>query len=258
MRTYGQAEHARTLSSGNCSALYREEISLYNNPAGIAESKGLTSFLTYQAAGLIRELDYRSGGIVYDLPNKGIGLLIHQTGDQRLSFHGIDLAYAQKFGKSFSIGAKLEFKQLKFSDIYGHKLIFTGSMGFITGVSEAGSFSFFIRNPDRQVLYHEYHQRIPAEMCLGYRHMFSQKFVTAVEVSVISNQPVNMKIGADYHAFRQIQFRLGFQSLYRQFSFGTGIEWKKKLFELALLWQQDLGFTSAISINLKFGKKENT
>ena len=95
-------------------------------------------------------------------------------------------------------------------------------------------------------------ERLPAIICIGLSYHFSDDFHTAFEAEKDFENPLILRVGAEYRIVRPASIRIGISTAPSSFTFGFGLEFGKLKLDVASGYHQALGFSPAGSLTYSF------
>lgn len=169
----------------------------------------------------------------------------------------IGLAYAMMIGHHFSIGAKVNYLNTHFTEVYGNKGHVVAELGFLVEPTEHLFIGGHIYNLSRTKLAVYDDERIPSILTLGIAYRFTEKFLMTTEVEKTFTTNMIYKIGLDYRFMNNLYMRAGATTSPDQLTFGLGYVFKKIKADIAFSYHQILGISPHIGIIYNF-KYETT
>ncbi|MGQ9847113.1 MAG: hypothetical protein ACUVQP_06395 [Bacteroidales bacterium] len=169
----------------------------------------------------------------------------------------IGLAYAMMIGHHFSIGAKVNYLNTHFAEVYGNKGHTVAELGFLAEPTEHLFIGGHIYNLTRTKLALYDDERIPSILTLGIGYQFTEKFFMTTEVEKTFTTKMIYKIGLDYRFMNNLYMRAGATTSPDQLTFGLGYVFKKIKADIAFSYHQILGITPHIGLIYNF-KYETT
>lgn len=250
-----QSTGGRSASLGRCSVALNDFWSCHNNPAGFAYQKHISIGLSYENRFMLKELGLKKLGLI--IPSKAghIGLSVSQFGYEHYNENIFGLCYSKGFGPRLSIGVKLDYILLKFSE--GHNNISTATfeIGMQYNISESLCIGTYIFNPIHAKTRNPNNDKIPIIMRLGLSYKITDDFFTTSEIEKGSDQGISCRLGMEYEIYDNLFMRSGFQLKPEIFTFGLGYEYKKIIFDICGEMHSKLGASINCSLIFKIKNK---
>ncbi len=248
---------ARQISIANSDvALSNDVLSIYSNPAGIAQLNWREVGMFYSPAPFgLKEL--ANGFIAYHEPFKlfNISLGAMTYGFDLYKENKISLCIAKNFSNNLFAGLMTNLHSLSIKN-YGSDLSFTFDLGLLTYLTDDIRFGFCYKNITRST-FGDYKNQIPTLFSTGisYSPLENSNINVAAEKDI--ELPISLRLGFEYLFLNYVAVRTGFSSEPEKFTFGIGIIYSFLEVDYAIFNHQDLGFTHQVGILLSFSENKS-
>lgn len=244
---------ARSAGVANASLAYKDVWSLWQNQAGIATLKEITTGVYYENKFLLPELSLKAFGVAAPIKDLGVfGFSYTGFGYSLYSEKKFGIAYAKSFHDIISFGVQMDYLSTYIGDNYGTRNTVAAEMGFQAKVLPELILAAHIYNPNRAKLSSYNDERIPTILKIGLAYSFSDKVICSIENEKDISQSSNTKVGLEYHAIKQFYIRMGIATNPRVDCFGIGIDIKGIRLDISETIHQQLGYSSGISLSYIF------
>lgn len=169
----------------------------------------------------------------------------------------VGIAYAMMIGHHFSIGAKVNYLNTHFAEVYGNKGHIVAELGFLAEPAEHLFIGGHIYNINRTKLAIYDDERIPSTLTFGIGYRFTEKLFMTTEVEKTFTTKMIYKVGLDYRFMNNLYMRAGATTSPDQLTFGLGYILKKIKADISFSYHQVLGITPHVGIIYNF-KYETT
>lgn len=251
-----ETQGARSQALGGASLTLADEWSSTNNPGAIGLVDRYAFGLGYETRFFLPEAGLRSVSAVMPLGGGSVGIVGHNYGFAGFANNRIGLSYGRKLSEYVSLGVGLNYVQTRMGDVYGSRSNVVGEVGMLVMPNERITIGAHIYNPTRSKLSDVFDERIPTLLRIGGQYTFSEKVSAMTEIEKDIDLPVNLKTGIEYNPAEEIFIRVGFATLQTSLGFGVGYRWKDLQADVSANWNQNLGYSSAISIAYRIGNRK--
>jgi hypothetical protein len=244
---------ARSLGMGGTSLTINDVYSVYNNPGAFGALEQTAVGINYENRFLLAELSTQSLSFSYHHENAGnFGLHFQQYGfNLYREFQG-GLTYGRQLADHFYGGMSVQFHSIQLGENYGTRNTASGSIGIFYEASEDLNFGFRVQNVSRTILAEYDNERLPTRFGLGMSYAFSEKLMWTLEAEKPILHPVNIKSGLEIQPHEIVYLRFGVNSYPFQSTFGFGLEFGKLAFDMAAIWNNQLGMSPSAGLKYEF------
>lgn len=241
----------RTNSLGKCSVALSDFWSLHNNPAGYASHQDFSFGIAYENRFMLKELGCKDAGLLIPSKYGTIGISLSQFGYEHYSENLLGLGFSRNFGPELSIGIKLYYISIKFSNDYPSRYIPTFDIGMQYQINESLCLGAYIFNPTNVKTNSLNKDKIPIIMRFGVSYYVIDDFMICSEIEENFDDDFSFRFGLEYEIYRNIYVRSGFQFKPELFTFGIGYNYKWFMVDVAAQMNQDLGSSLSCSMIFK-------
>ncbi len=241
---------ARAAGMGNAVVTVSDEWSCFQNIAGLANQKKITSGLWYKTDYALRACRESSAHLVGPLLKGGLGISVYRYGNEVYSVNRISLGYAHKI--SFvSLGIKLNYVQVAMQDLGVGKTITIDFGGIAELIPSKLFFGATLNNLNQAIIKKEL---LPVTMKVGisYRPTKNVMLNTEVEKDLIYKPTI--KVGLEYVILKKISLRTGINTHPFVNFFGVGFQTSIFQLDYALSKHVQLGYSHCLSLLVFFNK----
>jgi len=181
-----------------------------------------------------------------------LGATVAYSGDANYRTTKTGLAFARKFGKSFSAGIQLDYISTVLGEDYGKRGNITFDAGILVQVTEQLTFGAHTFNPMHVKLSEYNDERIPTVLNAGFGFAFSDKLLLTAEAYKNTELPMEFRSGIEYKLSSIAFARIGICTNPGRYTFGFGLLMKKLMFDLSSSWHPQLGYSPQVSLQYSF------
>lgn len=226
--------------------------SLQANGAGITAIKSPSAAINYVQYLIDTELSGQAVAFVLPMKNNFLGASFQRYGIAEYNEIKGTVALAKKFGNQLSIALSANYHQLKISN-YGATTAFSIDAGIMYNLSEALTFGLYVNNPSLQKYGStNVSASIPTVITIGAAYKLSNKLLAATTLKKDFDQKLDLALGIDYKLLDLISLRGGITAKPFKQYFGTGVNYKQLVFDLAFESDPNLGYTPQIALCYAF------
>lgn len=232
---------------GSCSVTEKNNWSVVNNPACLTLSqKPEFGAFSEQRFGLS---DLRSSAVSASFSYKSLhtGIAYQYYGITDFNEQTISLSLARKLNKSVRLGATLVYRNLFVAE-YGN----TGALVLATGLridlSAKTTIGLYLQNLSLSHYEHLPEQPLPVIARAGMRHQVAQSVILLGEWEQTYGRSQQLRLGLRYTPLPGFMLATGYHTAPDTYTFGTGIRYKKMVFQFAGTVHPYLGFTPSIDL----------
>ncbi|MCX6252010.1 MAG: hypothetical protein NTX61_14820 [Bacteroidetes bacterium] len=242
----------RAAGMGFTSVAVSDPWSVFNNPAGLAMLHSPSCGVYFENRFLVTELSLKAGCVVFPVHSGTFGISFREYGFSLYNEIQAGLAFARKFGRSFSVGVQLDYLRIHLGEDLGTRNLVTFDIGLQFAVNHQLTVGVHCYNPVPAKLASYQDERIPTVIRFGLSERFSENFIGAVEIEKDLRHDLSFKTGMEYHFVKPVFIRVGLMTNPAIFTFGFGIEWGKLMFDLGTNYHRVLGYSPEGSIIYRF------
>lgn len=245
---------AREAAMGNASVAATHAWSFQHNSAALSFAEQAYLGLSVENRFSIQELSI--GGAEFVQPtNSGVfALQLMHYGDELLSESQLGLAYARPFGKTFSAGMKLQYRDTRLGGEYGTRNAFLINLGLLTSLSKTLAVGVHLSNPNRTILSSDYKERYPTIFRMGVAYRVSDKVLLLSEGEKKTQGALVGKLGFEYQIRQLFYLRTGIVTKPIQNSLGFGFCWNTFCLDVSTMRHWSLGYVSQCSMRFQLAK----
>lgn len=251
-----ETQGARSQALGGASLTLSDEWSSTNNIGALGLIDKYSIGIGYETRFFLPEAGLRSISAAAQMGGGSIGIVGHNYGYAGFANNRIGVSYGRKLSDYISLGVGVNYLQTRIGDVYGSRSIVVGEIGMLIMPSDKLIIGAMVYNPTRSKLGDFDNERIPTSLRIGGQYLFSDKVSAMVELDKDTDLPLNLKTGIEYNPADAIFIRMGFATLQTNIGFGVGYVWKDLQADVSANWSQNLGYSTALSIAYRFGKRK--
>lgn len=247
--SYGQnfnATGGRALGMAASSILLEDAYGVFNNPGAI-EASTLTFLAAYNTRYLDLGLNDARIGLVVPLAQITTGLSVLYFGDQLFNQMRVSALVADEFGFA-KAALRVNYHQFYLQN-YGYRSAITLDLGGVFTLSDKLSMAMVFQNITRAKLIAESESPLGSLVQLGLSYHPIEKFRIDTQLEKSIEQSLILRVGLEYKATNLISIRTGFSPA-RLASAGLGFNWEKITIDIAGQYQQALGYSGILSMQI--------
>ncbi len=242
---------ARSEGLAHASTCMADGISIFNNPAGIAQLNHPVAGVYYRQTLNVPTLHFNELGAFYVHPNKvgSIGASFQRIGDMPLVEQHIGLSYAHQI-RIVSLGLSARYISLA-QEQWPTKHLYSIDIGSIAKIFPSFTMGFYMQNITNAMLKHD--ESYPIKLQFGCTYNPINHINLYATILKDLTQPLYYSIGLEYQLLKYVVCRIGYQT-HRHFAGGFGLKFNK--------FQLDYAFSSerimlhhSLNISYNFIKK---
>jgi hypothetical protein len=225
--------------------------SLQQNPAGIAELKRTMLAIAHEQHYFDPELSTQSAVFVVPYFRNVLGISFERFGFSEFRDQKIGIAYAKRFGDSFSMAIGLRYYQLSISR-YGSAKALTIEVGFQLKVNNEFTIASHITNPNQSKYNNQQGSTLPVKLSLGGSFRFSDRLIMIADVrKVLKNQADGMT-GIEYNIVKWFSLRGGVSmNPFKQYA-GFGTNFNNMKLDVSVSSHPVLGYSPQFALGYEF------
>ncbi|GAB5539826.1 MAG: hypothetical protein Salg2KO_19290 [Salibacteraceae bacterium] len=252
-----ETQGARANALGGASVTLQDGWAANNNVASLGLLNRFYVAAGYESRYFLREVGLGSVSMAAPLAGGTIGIIGHNYGYAGFNQNRIGLGYGRQLSEFFSLGAQVDYLQTQMGDVYGSRGAVVGEVGILITPNEHIVLGAHVFNPTRTSFANFNDERIPTSLRIGGQYTFSDKVMAIAELDKDIDLPLNVKSGLEYHPVEAVFIRAGFATAQQNVSIGLGFLWNELSADVSANWNQNLGYSSAISLGYAFGKRNS-
>ena len=244
----------RAAGIGYASGTLEDEWAIFNNIAGIAETKNLQTAFSYEAHAALTGAN-RMGFLIDSPLGFGTGgLSIFRFGDDVYSEQSISIGYATKIGNT-ALGARVSYLQYR-AQGFGTKGTLGVNVGGITHITNKLIIGAWVQNINQPKLKFSDEENVPVKLITSIALKPTDNFMWIAEVEKDALYKPLWKTGMEYCIFKKLAARIGFNINPQAFYCGIGFNgWRLKT-DYAIQGFSQLGVSHQLSASYRINKKE--
>ena len=207
---------------------------------------------------MMKELSKRDAGFIVPAHVANIGISFSQFGYEHYNENIIGIGLSRNFGPDISIGLKLYYIIIKFSNDYEMMSAPTFDIGIQYRINESLFLGAYIFNPANIKLKSLNNNKIPIIMKIGLSYFVNDDFMICSEIEENFNDDFSFRSGLEYEIHDDLFIRSGFQLNPEMFTFGIGYKCQSFFIDIAAQMSHDLGASLSCSLIYKINERNNS
>jgi hypothetical protein len=244
---------ARSSGLSHASSCLKDEWSLFNNVAGLADLKKTAASFTYDTQPGFAPFNKMAS--VFSMPiSPGVAAVgFFRFGDELYNEQVLTIGFANTYGLA-SLGVKVNYIQYTASG-FGSKGVFSVSFGGIAKVAEKISVGAHVININQPDISKNENEKLPTILVLGIGAQITTQAFFATELEKDLDHPLKWKTGIEYKPFKNFAARTGFSINPGMLFFGFGFH--KTKFSLDYAYQHNfvIGSRHQATVGYFFGRR---
>lgn len=197
---------ARSFAMGGAGLTFTDIHAAWTNPAGLAELRGPSGAAYVEQRFGLEELRGASLVAGVEVPNGGVGILVHTFGYATYREQQVGVAYGIALSDVLRIGVQLSGFNWSIEG-YGNRWLIGGSVGVQTAVADNFDVALRVSNPVRQDIVEG--TELPSLLAIGLNYRPNPAIQLLAEVEKDIDFPARVRMGLDYKVLEEIQLRIG-------------------------------------------------
>lgn len=225
----------------------------FTNPASYGLSPSRCAAIQYVNRYGVKELSTYAGTI--NLPNKYLdaGLYVSRFGFDAYHETMVGLNVYKKLSRLISLGIRVNYLNLHYSDKESNKSGITGDLGIFINPLDNFNVSVLAFNPLRtDIKIGEEKIEIPVILSVGVSYEIARTFLLTGEIEKDFRYPVVCKFGMEYNPVKQLSVRAGMFGKPFTPSFGVGVHVSQFTVDISFSKHPVLGFRSCCGLQFMF------
>jgi len=244
---------ARNIALANTSSTISDVWAAFHNPAGITESKVLTSAVFFQNKYSLEGYNSMAVSIASPIPSGNAAIAVHRFGDGLYNEHRISAAYGSEIG-IIQIGGRASYLQYFVQD-FGTVTTYALDFGVMANLTKTITIGANAYNISQSVISEQDNEEVPTLLMLGLQYKPLEYFFINAEIEKNLIMPAFVKLGLEYSITEHLFLRTGVQSDTFESFYGFGMQFFGFQCDYALSLHQELGISNAISLQYKIQKQ---
>jgi hypothetical protein len=245
---------ARSSGLSNASACLKDEWSLFNNVAGLADLKKTAASVTYDTQPGFAPFNKMAS--VFAMPIKpgvaGVGFF--RFGDDLYNEQVFTIGFANTYGLA-SLGVKVNYIQYTASG-FGSKGVFSVSFGGIAELAEKIFLGAHVININQPDISKNESEKLPTILVVGIGAQITTQTFFTTELEKDLDHPLKWKTGFEYKAFKKFTARTGFSINPGILYFGFGFQQTKFSLDYAYQHNFVIGSRHQATVGYFLGRRQ--
>ena len=227
--------------------------SLFTNPSGMVYQEKIV-MAGYQSKYVQLGIHDGAFGFVFPIQNTAMGLGVAYFGDELLSKSKAVASAAHKIGKT-SLGIKATYEQWRISEL-GAKGIFYLDIGGQMEITNQFTIGMVITNLNQAKFDTISYNSPITTVKVGINYHPHNKLSVLAQVEKDVSNPALLRLAMEYQISSHIYIRTGVLPTPTSGFAGLGLNWPLLQLDLAGSYQQDLGWSGSVSMDITFTKRD--
>lgn len=253
---FGTPTGTAAQSLGEIGSTSNDVFAAQNNQAGLGFIDHFSIGIFTSNRFLVKETSYFHLSSALPTSSGTFGLTVNYRGTSLFNEKQIGIGYGRKIGKSFAIGAQFDYLNLYLSE-NGQKNLFTFELGIQYQAMKQLLIAAHVYNPLRLTFESQKLDRLRSLMKIGIKYIPVKDFAFHAEIEKDFDLPVQIKLGAEYIAFKKLRIGAGVKTNPFEGYFGVSALLNNLNIGLSGAYHPYLGFSPQASVSYTFKKKEN-
>lgn len=219
--------------------------SSFHNQASLAYMSKLSIGANQDNRFGLAELSNKTFGFILPSAHGSLGAIYSYYGYTDYSRHSAGLAYGMKIGKIISVGVQADLFSTRRALDYENTNELTCEIGILVKPLKGLSVGLHTFNPIPDRIRE---LDMPTLITLGAGYIFSDTFLTVIDLESSDTGHTNLRIGMELEAYENFFLRGGLMSNPSGISFGFGYSGSVLQGNLGFITHENLGLTPSLSI----------
>jgi hypothetical protein len=253
---------ARRLSLGNAyTAVKGDYWAMYANPAGLVGMKEMKAGVFVERRFLLNQLNHGAAGFAMPFKERhAAGIQFSGFGFGDYSDANVALAYAGQVIEQLSLGVRVNYKRTSIAN-YGAQGALVIDAGLNALLAKGLTVGFSVSNTNQARLKKDIDEQIPDEQIpttldFGLAYQASDKVLVVLDLQKQVNFAYSFRGGVEYAILPILTARVGVSTAPVTMNAGLGLKIKQLELDISNSYHELIGYTPALSLSYKFGKKE--
>ena len=229
----------RALGMGSISVTTKDDWSVFNNPAGLAQLNQSSAMFAYRTIFDFAPFNTVSAGVVLPTKVGTAGISVYRFGDNLFNSQMLSGMISHQIG-IMGIGLRANYLQFNIEG-FGRKAIFVTDIGGIAKLSDQLTFGVQVTNFTQSSVSDKDDERIPTIINIGISYQPTDDLFISFEGEKDVDLSADLKIGIEYKILDKVFVRTGFTVDTGTHSFGAGIKLDRFFFDYGVKMDQYLG-----------------
>lgn len=243
---------SRSASMGGVAVCQQDIWSVYNNQALMAFQNKPGFGFEYENHFLLNEISHRCALGILPIRSGVFGAFVNYFGYTQYHETIAGIAFAKKFGNTFSAGISLDWLQTSIAEDYGSANNFTFETGVFVKLTDKLSTGIHVFNPLNIKLTDYNNERIPSVYNVGLIYYPLPQWILCCEIEKNLYLKANLKVGMEFAVAKGIFVRAGFSTNPSLYSFGFGTIYRQFTLDISASYHPVLGYSPQASIIYTF------
>ena len=217
----------------------------FHNQASLAYINNLSFGLNQDNRFGLAELSNKTFGFILPSGHGSLGVVYSYYGYSEYNRQTAGLAYGLKLGRMLSAGVQADLFSTRTAGDYRNTNELTFEVGVLFKPIKQLSIGLHTFNPlPNTIRNHD----MPTVVTLGAGYLFSDVFLTSIDLEASSSGHNNIRFGMEYQAYKNLYVRGGLMSNPAGLSFGIGYSGNVFQGNIGFITHENLGLTPSLSI----------
>ena len=238
---------ARNESLAGATVALQTSWSLFTNPSGIGYHEK-TLMVGYQSKYVQLGIHDGAFGFTFPVQNTALGMGVAYFGDELLSKSKAIASAAHKIGKT-TLGAKVTYEQWRISEL-GSKGIFYVDIGGQMEITHQFSIGMVLTNLTQSKFDTLSYNSPVTKVQVGINYHPHENLILLAQIDKDVSNPALLRIGMEYKVSSLVIVRTGVMPNPTSGFAGLGLHWQQLRLDLSGSYQQNLGWSGSVSIDI--------
>lgn len=238
---------AQSLGIANCYTTQKGIWSTTTNPAGGANSKGVSVGIGIKNNFALSELNHKTAVGLVSTKSGVFGFSVQQYGFNQYNENKFGLSFAKQLSKTFNSGIKIDYYNTHIQN-YENTGFVTFEIGIQKKLSRKLILGSFIHNPVNL----SKNTNTPSIVAVGLQYNVNPKVKLYTETESSDYDDLSLKVGVEYQIINHMFLRTGYNSFSQKNTFGFAYNYKNYIADIATYHHQTLGFSNQFSLSISF------
>jgi hypothetical protein len=229
--------------------------SVNNNQGGLGYLENPEIGIYYTNRFLMQELSSESFVFAYPTKFGNLAFSVDFFGYSQQSEMQLGLAYAKKFNKYISLGAKFDYLQYQQPEEYGNAHAIIAEVGLLSHPYKQIYIGAYVYNPSLSDFNTSVEKKAPTIFSIGLAYVPDPLVSLTAQVDKNIEYSATYKMGVELNLKESLYIRAGVNISPNAYYLGMGYYFKNIKFDLAFSYQQVLGVSPASSLAYEFVPK---
>ncbi|MGW8122084.1 hypothetical protein ACV07N_05440 [Roseivirga echinicomitans] len=242
----------RALGMGGVSSIFHDSWSIFNNPAGLTDTKRITALFAYKTIFDFAPFNTVSAGIAFPTSLGNMGFSVFRFGDDIFNSQMASLAFAKRTG-IIRLGIKLNYLQYNIEG-FGSKSTLLSDIGVVADLTPELTFGAHIYNFTQSSISADNREKVPTVIKLGIAYKPTENIALVIEGEKDIDLDPDLKLGLEYQVIEKVKARTGFSTLTNTHSFGAGLQLTRFGLDYGVQIDRKLGHTHNFGLTFQINE----